>query len=96
MRLSQYKKHFITTYWKQNFPNCKVYLFGSRTEDTKQGGDIDLLVLNHLPIDYKTKFNFIENFCEEFGEQRVDVSTFTFDDTTTPFKFIALHTAVEL
>ena len=96
MRLSQYKKHFITTYWKQNFPNCKVYLFGSRTEDTKQGGDIDLLVLNHLSIDYKTKFNFIENFCEEFGEQRVDVSTFTFDDTTTPFKFIALHTAVEL
>ncbi len=96
MRLSKYKQEFITTYWKEKFPNCKIYLFGSRTDDSKQGGDIDILVLNDLAIDYETKFNFIENFCEEFGEQRVDLSTFTFDDETTPFKFIALHTAIEI
>ena len=96
MRLSSYKQHFIKTFWKEKFPNSKVYLFGSRTDDTKKGGDIDILILNDEKIDYKNTFTFVEEFCEEFGEQRVDVSTFTFDDETTPFKFIALHTAVEL
>jgi uncharacterized protein len=96
VRLSKYKKEFITTFWKENFPNSKVYLFGSRTNDAQEGGDIDLLILNDIEIDYTYKFRFLEAFWEEFGEQRVDVSIFTFADETTPFKFIALHTAIEL
>lgn len=96
MRLSQYKQHFIKTFWKESFPNSKVYLFGSRTDDAKKGGDIDLLILNDEKIDLAIKIDFLGKFWEEFGEQKVDVVTYTFNDNSKPFKFIALHTAIEI
>ena len=74
--------------------DAKLYLFGSRVDDTKRGGDIDLLIVSNeltkkdlrtLRIDF---FNF-------FGEQKIDI---VLDDGTftNPFTKLILQKAVLL
>ena len=54
MRLSESLKFEILKSAKKNFGVDPVYLFGSRTDDKKKGGDIDLAVENN---DMKVIFN---------------------------------------
>jgi predicted nucleotidyltransferase len=49
-----------------------VYLFGSRTNDNKKGGDIDLAVRSNR-IGLKEKIDIKLKFFEEFGEQKIDL-----------------------
>lgn len=95
MRISSTQHQFIKKYWQQQFPNAKVYLFGSRADDTKRGGDIDLLILNDKKIAINDKIKFLSRFMTDYGEQKMDVVTYTFDEDI-PFKRIALDSAVEL
>jgi predicted nucleotidyltransferase len=52
--------------------DAKVYLFGSRADDTARGGDIDLLVLSRS-LDFKDKLEIKRRLYEVLGEQRIDV-----------------------
>ncbi len=45
MRLSQTQISAILKAKKSFFPDSKIYLFGSRTDDSRNGGDIDLYIL---------------------------------------------------
>lgn len=45
MRLSEREKEIIKSIITDVFGEAKVYLFGSRLDDTKRGGDIDLFVV---------------------------------------------------
>jgi predicted nucleotidyltransferase len=51
---------------------AKLYLFGSRTDDSKKGGDIDLLVVSeHLT---KKHLRLLRTeFFKHFGEQKMDI-----------------------
>ncbi len=54
--------------------NVKVYLFGSRTDDSKRGGDIDLLV--RTPQQKKgvlSRIRMIARLKELLGDQKIDV-----------------------
>ena len=55
MRLSTEKienlKESITTI----LPNSKIYLFGSRVDDFKKGGDIDILIVANRRLDLEKK-----------------------------------------
>ena len=55
----------------------KVYLFGSRTDDNKKGGDIDLLIQPPSNIDSATcfakKLKFLVALKQRIGDQRIDV-----------------------
>ena len=42
MRLSKRYIEVIKKYFKEFFENGEIYLFGSRVDDSKKGGDIDL------------------------------------------------------
>ena len=95
MRISSNYKEFFKKYWLNILPESKVFLFGSRTDDNKKGGDIDLLILSKDKISIDQKLNFISKFYMQFSEQKIDVTTFTFAEKT-PFKNIALLTAIEL
>ena len=52
--------------------NAKLYLFGSRVDDNKQGGDIDLLIISEK-IDRHDVRKIRLNFYDNFGEQKVDI-----------------------
>lgn len=51
---------------------AKLYLFGSRIDDTKKGGDIDLLVLSDTLTKKDLRALRIE-FFKHFGEQKLDI-----------------------
>jgi len=48
MRLSKRAINILQDNIKKSFGNVNVYLFGSRTDDTKKGGDIDLAIDSNL------------------------------------------------
>jgi predicted nucleotidyltransferase len=73
-------------------PDATVYLFGSRTDLTKQGGDIDLLIVSkviHKQDLYKIRWHFFDHF----GEQKMDI---LLDDGSgqTPFTRMVFPKAV--
>ncbi|MDC7226154.1 MAG: nucleotidyltransferase domain-containing protein [Spirochaetales bacterium] len=45
MRLNNTLRKEIISSAKDSFGDVSVYLFGSRTDDTKKGGDIDLAIM---------------------------------------------------
>ena len=57
MRLSQRYIEVIKKYFKEFFQNGEIYLFGSRVDDSKKGGDIDLY-LNLL-----SRIGWAKNWC---------------------------------
>lgn len=54
--------------------NVKVYLFGSRTDDSKRGGDIDLLVRTpQQKQGVLSRIRMIARLKELLGDQKIDV-----------------------
>ncbi len=54
--------------------NAKVYLFGSRVDDTKKGGDIDL----YLEVDdkqsvFEKKLTLLSELRKNLGDQKIDL-----------------------
>lgn len=51
-------------------------MFGSRVDDAKRGGDIDLYIeTNETDIDtiYRKKVDFVSDIWMKIGEQKIDV-----------------------
>ena len=95
MRLKKEVAEFITGYVKENFPGAKAFLFGSRADDKKRGGDIDVLILSDKKLSFSELSGMRISFYKLFGEQKIDLINFTYTEKT-PFKEIALNQAVEL
>ena len=62
--------------------DADVYLFGSRVDDNKRGGDIDIAILSDK-IDLKKKIDIKFNFFNDFGEQKLDIVII--DNENQPF-----------
>ena len=73
----------------------KVFLFGSRVDPDKKGGDIDLYI---IPADRSNLFlkelKFKAKLMMRIGEQKIDVVVQ--QDTERPIEKEALRTGVEL
>jgi hypothetical protein len=74
MRLSKYEQNSIKKHFKNIFPNAKLYLFGSRVDDSKKGGDIDLYI-ETLSDEYSyPKLLSFNSFIQaDIGEQKIDI-----------------------
>ncbi len=77
MRLKDYELKAIRTLFQKHFGlKDHIYLFGSRVDDTKKGGDIDLYVQTQ-EVDIKRlldqKMAFLLALEEKIGEQKIDV-----------------------
>lgn len=73
MRLSVKYQQTIKKYFNEFFDG-EIYLFGSRVDDTKKGGDIDLyLVVNNHDNLFQRKIKFLSRIKRELGEQKIDV-----------------------
>jgi hypothetical protein len=56
-------------------PDDHLWLFGSRVNDAKKGGDIDLYIQTHLPAEdaYRKRQDFVIDLWDKIGEQKIDV-----------------------
>ena len=95
MRLDKQKAKVLKSLILKYLPNSDVYLFGSRTDDTKKGGDIDILILSDRVLSRKEKASIEFAFFQKFGEQKLDLVSFRYNEKS-PFKKIALDEAVSL
>jgi len=76
MRVSAEQQQIIVDAVHQLFgQRGSVRLFGSRVDDRRKGGDIDLLVeLPHLPVDAPWQAARLEARLQQLlGEQKIDV-----------------------
>jgi len=72
MRLSKNEVETLKQTLRSLSPEAKIYLFGSRVDDTKKGGDVDLLVVSNVLTQKDLRKIRIE-FMKRFGEQKMDI-----------------------
>ena len=100
MRLSSSDQAKIkSTFLRFRSESVHLYLFGSRTDDAKKGGDIDLLVVfkDSVPSLHFKKLDFVVALKRELGERRIDVTLATEDELKSDeFLQVAMATAIEL
>ena len=75
-------------------PNATIYLFGSRTDPDKKGGDIDIVILSHVLTRQDIRTVRLE-FFDTFGEQKLDIVLDT-PDAPGNFTGLILEKAVRL
>ncbi len=75
MRLSKTQISAILKAKDKFFADSKIYLFGSRIDDSRCGGDIDLYILSeHRIVDgIKKKIDFLVLLKSLIGDQKIDV-----------------------
>lgn len=93
MRLSEHERHSIAQVVKEKDRDARIYLFGSRGDDTARGGDIDLLIISKT-LNGSDKIDIKPALYDEIGEQKIDVVIAR--DTSKPFTRIALSQGVSL
>ncbi|MEO6694887.1 MAG: nucleotidyltransferase domain-containing protein [Ignavibacteria bacterium] len=52
--------------------NAKIHLFGSRVDDTKRGGDIDLIIISQK-LTFGDKYKIYSKIIKEIDEQKIDI-----------------------
>ena len=72
MRLSEEEISTLKTALFKLSPQAKLYLFGSRIDDNRQGGDIDLMVVSDC-LTKKDISRLRIEFFKKFGEQKLDI-----------------------
>lgn len=76
MRLSIQEQEAIVRTFRETFgPTDHLWLFGSRVDDTKRGGDIDLYIESELSTNdaVDAKFKFLRTLQDAIGEQKIDI-----------------------
>ena len=95
MRIKSEIAHFFCLKIRNLPVKAECFLFGSRTDDTRKGGDIDILILSDKMIERKTLRQIKVAFFKQFGWQKLDLINFTYDDPD-PFKMVILDEAIQL
>lgn len=93
MRITTYQHQAIKEVIAHFDPNAKVYLFGSRVDDSNRGGDIDLLILSDVITEKDRRLMRLELF-DRIGEQKLDLVIAK--DLNKPFVRIAYNQGVLL
>ena len=76
MRISEFEKEAIIDAVKSIDPNARVWLFGSRVDDSKKGGDIDIAILSEsIKKNIMKEIQVRRYICDKIGEQRIDIVT---------------------
>lgn len=74
MRLNQRQRDAIKISFHEVFPSGQIYLFGSRTDDSKLGGDIDLfLEVGEENRNFESKIQFLARLKQKIGDQKIDI-----------------------
>lgn len=93
MRLANEEQSAISDAIHQIDAAASIYLFGSRTDDTAKGGDIDLLVLSKK-IDLMAKLEILAQLHQKLGDRKIDIAIYP--DATRPFPRMVMQEAIRL
>lgn len=93
MRLSEQERCAIKESVAKFDATAKVYLFGSRVDDHRRGGDIDLLILSEVITERERRCLKLDIF-DRIGEQKIDLVIAK--DLSQPFVRIAYHQGIPL
>lgn len=74
MRLTAEERMLIKKAFLEVFQAGEIYLFGSRVDDTKRGGDIDLYLCPYQKFEDEKarRRKFLIKLDEYLGEQKID------------------------
>ena len=72
MRLTQYQRNIITTTIKEFDSNAEIRLFGSRMDDQKKGGDIDIFIISSR-LSYRDKLVIRYKLKDKLGDRKIDI-----------------------
>lgn len=95
MRLADEKIRLLKSTILSILPSAKVYLFGSRVDDNKKGGDIDILIIADRTLNFIEEGQIERKFFKHYGAQKLDLVSFKETDKA-PFKTVALMNAIQL
>ncbi|RJP95171.1 MAG: nucleotidyltransferase domain-containing protein [Desulfobacteraceae bacterium] len=74
MRLTDSERMIIKAAAKRIFGlDARIFLFGSRVDNSRKGGDIDLYVETEHPTMLQDKISFITHLKLDLGDQKIDV-----------------------
>ena len=93
VRLSNKEIEVIRSVIKESDPSARIFLFGSRTDITKKGGDIDILILSSALVG-RDKRDIRMNLCSLLEDQKIDI--IIAKEISTPFVKMALKGGIEL
>jgi len=93
MRISQGERQAILNAILCIDPDAQLWLFGSRVDDTKRGGDIDLAI-HSTRIDMKSRIRIRRAIVDSIGEQKIDIVVSA--DENEPFFKLATERGVRL
>lgn len=95
MRLDASQAALLKQTIHEYMPKAKVYLFGSRADDHRRGGDIDILILGERCLSFTEKTAVQYAFEKQFGAQKLDLVSFQ-ETTKDPFIALILDEAILL
>jgi len=72
MRISERERQVLVSAVQKIDRSASIWLFGSRTDNSKRGGDIDIAVLSDK-IHIKEKMKLKRAIYNELGEQKIDL-----------------------
>jgi len=73
MRLTPTEIEMIKKTFYEVFGDGKIYLFGSRVDDSLKGGDIDLFIDTVTTNKLQKKIEFLSALKQRIGDQKIDV-----------------------
>jgi len=73
MRLTDFQIKNIKDIAQEVFGECRIFLFGSRVDDSLKGGDIDLYFILDKKPHFLDKPRFLAKLKRKIGEQKIDV-----------------------
>jgi predicted nucleotidyltransferase len=95
MRITEHEKNTIVQAVKNIDPDARVWLFGSRADDNKKGGDIDIAIFSRtINKDVMKEIQVRRFICDRIGEQKIDIVT-TKDGREAIFR-LAMAEGIEL
>ncbi len=94
MRLKTFEIEIILNAVRLMDPSAEVYLFGSRADNKKTGGDIDLLILSDM-LNFNDKIKIKAEIFKKLEEQKIDI-VIAKEASTEPFVQMVINEGVIL
>ncbi len=98
MRLSKKEIEATKMSFLKIFRRGDIYLFGSRVDESKKGGDIDIYIIPEANLPFADIFNkkidFLVELKQKIGDQKIDV--LISKDKNRPIEQEALRSGIRL